>query len=160
MWYAIYVKSGKEDTVAFHLKNAGLEVINAKLKIKKFKNNRLLEVVEPLFPCYIFAEFDKDKYYHMIKYTRGVRYIVGKNNPLAVSEDIINAIKENMNENDLVVIKPRKFSKGERVIVREGPLKNFYGIFEKELQGPQRVMILLEALNFKVEINGSYLDVG
>ncbi len=159
MWYAIYLKSGKEDSVSSHLKNAGIEVINAKLKIKKFKNNRLTEVIEPLFPCYIFANFDKDKYSHMITFTRGVRYIVGKSNPLVVSEDIIQAIKENMNENNFVIIKPRKFSKGEKVIIKEGPLKNFYGIFEKELKGPERVMILLETLNYKVEIDGSYLEI-
>ncbi len=159
MWYAIYLKSGKEDSVSSHLKNAGIEVINAKLKIKKFKNNKLTEVIEPLFPCYIFANFDKDKYSHMITFTRGVRYIVGKSNPLVVSEDIIQAIKENMNENNFVIIKPRKFSKGEKVIIKEGPLKNFYGIFEKELKGPERVMILLETLNYKVEIDGSYLEI-
>lgn len=158
MWYAIYLKSGKEDSVSSQLKKIGIEVINAKLKIKKFKNNRLTEVIEPLFPCYIFADFDKDKYSHMITFTRGVRYIVGKSNPLVISEDIIQAIKENMNENNFVIIKPRKFSKGEKVIIKEGPLKNFYGIFEKELKGPERVMILLETLNYKVEIDGSYLE--
>ncbi|NWF98326.1 MAG: hypothetical protein HXY52_05245 [Nitrospirae bacterium] len=159
MWYAIYVKSGKEDTVSSHLKNAGIEVINARLRIKKFKNNKLTEVIEPLFPCYIFADFDKDKYSHMITYTRGVRYIVGRQNPIVVHEEIIKAIKENMNEDSFVIIKPHKFKKGEKVLIREGPLKNFYGIFEKELKGSDRVMILLETLNYKVVINGTYLEI-
>ncbi len=159
MWYAIYVKSGKEDTVTSHLRNTGIEVVNAKIKIKKFRNNQLTEVIEPLFPCYIFANFEKEKHAHMITYTRGVRYIVGKNNPVVVSEDIIDAIKENMGEDDFVIIKPRKFTRGEKVIIKEGPLKNFYGIFEKELKGPERVMILLETLNYKVEIDGMYLEI-
>lgn len=78
MWYAIYTKPRKEDSVAFQLQNIGIEVLNPKLKLKKYKNNRFLEVIETLFPCYLFAHFEKDKYSHLITYTKGVRYIVGK----------------------------------------------------------------------------------
>ena len=61
MWHAIYTKTKKEDSVAFRLQNIGVEVLNPRLKSRKFKNNRLIEVIEPLFPCYFFARFDTDK---------------------------------------------------------------------------------------------------
>jgi transcriptional antiterminator RfaH len=72
MWYAIYTKPGKEDIVAFRLQGIGLEVLNPKLKIRKYKRNKLVDVTEPLFPCYLFANFDKEKFTHLITYTRGV----------------------------------------------------------------------------------------
>jgi transcriptional antiterminator RfaH len=84
MCYAVYTKPKKEDSVAFLLQNRGLEVLNPKIKSRKFKRNKLTDVVEPLFPCYIFANFDKYKYVHLITYTRGVRYIVGKKSSVAV----------------------------------------------------------------------------
>jgi transcriptional antiterminator RfaH len=158
MWHVIYTKAKKEDSIAFRLQNIGIEVLNPKIKFKKFKRSRLVEVIEPLFPCYIFASFEKDKYAHLITYTRGVRYIVGKTNPVVVQDEIINTIKQGM-ENNIVVVKPFRFAKGDKVLIKDGPFKDFYGIFEKELKGPERVMILLNAIQCRLELDGSLLSV-
>ena len=157
MWFAIYTKSGKEDSVAHRLSGIGIEVLNPRLKTKKYKRNKLVEVIEPLFPCYLFAHFDKEKYAHLITYTRGVRYIVGKKNPIIVYDELIDAIREEMEEGGLIVIKPGRFEKGDKVLVREGPFKDFYGIFEWEIKGNERVMILLEAIHYKIELDKHYL---
>ncbi len=159
MWYAIYTKAGKEDSVTFLLRNAGIDVLNAKLKSSRFRRNRLVEVIEPLFPCYIFADFEKEKYAHMITYTRGVRYIVGKQNPIIVSDEIVSAIKDNMEQDDIIIPRPQKFCRGDRVLIKDGPFKNFNGLFERELRGPERVMILLDALHCRLEIAGRLLAV-
>jgi transcriptional antiterminator RfaH len=159
MWYAVYTKPKKEVSVAFHLRNIGIEILNPKLRSKKYRENRFLEVVEPLFPCYIFANFEKDKYSHLINYTRGVRYIVGKNNPVIVHDEIIKAIREGMVEDDVIVVKPQSFRKGDRVSIREGPFKDFCGVFEREIKGSDRVMLLLSTLNYKIELDGSFLAV-
>lgn len=151
-WYALYTKPRNEDVVAYQLKGIGIEVVNPKLKSKKYLRNKLSEVIEPLFPCYLFAYFDS-KYFHMISYTRGVRYIIGKTNPIAVPYEIVNTLKEQMDEGNIVVIKPQKFEKGNRVLIKDGPFKDFYGIFERETRGLERVMILLEAINCRLEID-------
>ena len=158
MWHAIYTKPGKEDTVAFRLQGIGIEVLNPKLKSKKYKRNKIVEVLEPLFPCYLFANFDKEKYTHLITYTRGVRYIVGKRNPIVVFDEIINTIKGSMEEGNIVVVKPQRFEKGVRVLIKEGLFKDFYGIFEKKVKGHERVMILLETLNYKLELDSWVLN--
>jgi transcriptional antiterminator RfaH len=157
MWFAIYTKSGKEDSIAHRLSGIGIEVLNPRLKTKKYKRNKLVEVIEPLFPCYLFAQFDTEKYAHLITYTRGVRYIVGKKNPIIVYDELIDAIREEMEEGGLIVIKPGRFEKGDKVLVREGPFKDFYGIFEWEIKGNERVMILLEAIHYKIELDKHYL---
>jgi transcription antitermination factor NusG len=158
MWYAIYTKPGREDSVAFLLKNIGIDVLNPKLKSKKYKKNRLIEAVETLFPCYLFAEFNKQQYAHLITYTRGVRYIVGKKDPIRVHEDVIVAIKEGMKENGIIIIKPFRFDRGNRVLIKDGPFKDFYGIFEREIKGPERVMIFLSTLNYRLELDGCFLS--
>lgn len=157
MWYAIYTKPGKEDTIAYRLEGLGIEVLNPKIKFKKYRRNKLAEVVEPLFPCYLFANFEKEKYTHMITYTRGVRYIVGKTNPIVVHDEIIDTIKEGMEAGNIIVVKPRRFSKGERVLVKEGPFKDFCGIFERETRGPERVMVLLDMIHCKLELDSCLL---
>jgi transcriptional antiterminator RfaH len=159
MWYAIYTKAGKEDSVTFLLRNAGIDVLNAKLKSSRFRQNRLVELIEPLFPCYIFADFEKEKYAHMITYTRGIRYIVGKQNPIIVSNEIITAIKDNLKQDNLIIPRPLKFCMGDKVLIKDGPFKNFIGIFEREIRGPERVMVLLDAINYRLDIDGCLLEV-
>ncbi|OGW40709.1 MAG: hypothetical protein A2Y97_07635 [Nitrospirae bacterium RBG_13_39_12] len=157
MWYAIYTKPGKEDSVATRLEGIGIDILNPKLKTKRYKRHKLAEVIEPLFPCYLFAKFDKEKYTHLITYTRGVRYIVGKRNPIVVYDEIISTIKEGMDEGNIIVIKPHRFEKGDRVLIKEGPFKDFYGIFEKDIKGPDRVMILLDAIHYRIELDNYLL---
>ncbi|MBM4146618.1 MAG: hypothetical protein FJ240_10185 [Nitrospira sp.] len=159
MWYAVYTKPKKEDSVAFFLQNIGLEVLNPKIKFRKFKRNKLTDVIEPLFPCYLFVNFDKDKYTHLVTYTRGVRYVVGKKNPVAVQDEVVNAIKDGIEDNNLIVIKPSAFKNGDKVLIKDGPFKDFYGIFEKEIKGHERVMILLETMQCRVELDSYFLAV-
>ncbi len=156
-WYAIYTKPGKEDSVTFRLQGIGIEILNPKLKSKRYKRNKLIEVIEPLFPRYLFANFEKEKYSHLITYTRGVRYIVGKSNPIVVHDEIINTIKEGMEDGNIVVIKPGRFQKGDRVMIKEGPFKDFYGIFERETKCPERVMVLLEMIHYRLELDSCFL---
>jgi transcriptional antiterminator RfaH len=157
MWYAIYTKPGKEDSIAIRLQGIGIDVLNPKLKSRKFRQSRLAEVIEPLFPCYLFADFEKDKYTHMITYTRGVRYLVGKQNPIVVHEEVINTIRKNISYDNIVIIKPQQFEKGDAVIIKDGPFKHFSGIFESEIRGPDRVMILLDTLSCRLELDSYYL---
>lgn len=156
MWYAVYTKPRQEDSVASLLQRIGIEVLNPKLKSRKYKRSRILEVIEPLFPCYIFADFEKDKYSHLITYTRGVRYIVGKSNPITVHDEIIDTIKEGM-EGNLVIVKPRRFLSGDKVIIKDGPFKEFYGIFEREIKGVERVMIFLNTIQCRLELDSCFL---
>ncbi len=156
-WYAIYTKPGKEDSVASCLQDISIEVLNPKLKSRKYRRNKVVEVIEPFFPCYLFANFEKEKYSHLITYTRGVRYIVGKSNPVVVHDEIINTIKEGMEDGKIVVIKPLRFEKGERVLIKDGPFKDFYGIFERETRGTERVMLLLEIMHCKLELDSCFL---
>ncbi|MDH4232712.1 MAG: hypothetical protein OEW04_11875 [Nitrospirota bacterium] len=150
-WYAIYIKPNCEDSTAQQLRNAGIEVLNAKIRTKKYFRGKYKQVIEPLFPSYLFARFDCERHGHMIRYTRGVKYVVGRQNPLVVPKALIETIKQRM-QDDIVTPAPEKFENGERVLIREGPFANFFGIFEREVPGKERAMILLEALHYKLEI--------
>lgn len=150
-WYAIYTKPRCEESTARLLNKAGIETLSPRIRVVKRVRNRYIDVVEQLFPSYIFASFDREEHSHMIKYTRGVKYIVGKENPLVVHSEIIEAIKVRM-EGDIVVQAPEDLIKGDRILIKEGPFKDFYGVFERDLPGKKRSMILLDALHCKLEI--------
>lgn len=150
-WYAIYTKPRAEESTARLLINAGIETLNPKIRIRKYTRKKYTEVVEQLFPCYIFAFLDREKHIHMISYTRGVRYIVGKERPIEIPPELIEALRERM-EGDVVIPVPENFEPGDRVQVKEGPFMDFYGIFERNISGRERVMILLDVLHVKLEV--------
>lgn len=159
MWHAIYTKHGKEDAVTSRLRHIGIEVLNPKLRSRKFKRSKLAEVIEPLFPCYLFANFDRNKYSHLIKYTRGVRYVVGKNNPVIVQDEVIEVIRDGMEDGDIVVVEPQRFEKGDAVFIKDGPFRDLCGIFEREIKGAERVLILLNTIYCRVELDSCCLAV-
>ena len=150
-WYTIYTKPKAEDSTNRLLSNVGIETLNPKIRIQKYMRGKYSDVIEQLFPCYIFACFDRNTQSHMIKYTRGVRYIVGKESPITVPHEIINAMRERM-EGEILVPPKEDFEKGDRVLIKEGPFRNFYGIFEGKLSGRERAMVLLDALHVKLDI--------
>jgi transcription antitermination factor NusG len=137
-----------------------IEILNPKLKRKRFIRGRWIETVEDFFPCYIFLRLDINRYYRTVKYTRGVRKFVGDSSgiPYVVDMSIIESIKERMREG-FVEILSTELRPGDRVIIRDGPLSGFEGIFLKELKPKERVLILLNAIQYKarVEIDRSLL---
>ena len=158
-WYAIYTKPGAEESVTRLLSNAGIETFNPKIRVRKYLRKKYTDVIEQLFPCYIFASFDPGTHSHMIRYTRGVRYVVGKDYPIVVPPAMVEAIRERM-EHGIVRPEVEKFEKGDRVLIKEGPFRDFCGIFERNLSGRERVVIFLEALFCRVEIESFSIKKG
>jgi transcriptional antiterminator RfaH len=155
-WYAVYTKAKSEEAVISLLNQAGIETLNPKIRVRKFWRGRYTDVVEQLFPGYIFAFFDAESQGHLVRYTRGARYVVGKERPLAVPPEVISAITERM-QDGVVTPVSEEFRKGERVQIKEGPFKDFYGVFERNVSGKQRAMILLETLYCRVEVENRAL---
>jgi len=156
-WYVIYTKPRHEDIVSKRLRTAGIDVISPKIRSTRSIKNKIVESMEPFFPCYVFGRFDKNKHFHMVSYTRGVRYIVHKNNPTEVEDCVIDPIVENMKDGDEVVIRPPELQKGDNILIRSGPFKDYRGVFEREMRSSQRVMILLDAISCRMTLESRSL---
>lgn len=156
-WYAIYTKPGCEARVSSRLYGSGFRVLNPLLKERKLYRRKLREVVSPLFPCYIFAELDLQAHYRLVKYTRGVRQIVGNEAaPQPVPGQIIDSILSRM-ENGLISVRREEFSPGECVSIKGGAFEGFEALFEREMGSSERVSILLKALNARITLDRALL---
>jgi transcription antitermination factor NusG len=137
-----------------------VEVLNPKLKRKRYIRGRLAEVIETLFPSYVFIKINLMAHYRMVKYTRGVRRFVGDNsgNPMVVDEDIINLIKKRTH-GGVLTLDQTQFREGDEVLIKDGPFTGFKGIFKKEINAGERVMILLKTLAYQanIEIDRNFL---
>ncbi len=147
-WFVVNTKPKNENRASHNLVSGGYEVLNPRLRVRKYREGRFTEVVEAMFPNYIFVKFHPVDDFHMVKYARGVKTIItfgGRMIPL--QEQFISFIRGRLVEG-VARIEKRRFKKGEKVFIKDGPFKGLEGIFERELEGEERVMILLEGINY------------
>lgn len=155
-WYLAYTKPKSEDNVAYRLTSAGFEVLNPKIMERKYYRRKITEVTSALFPCYIFVRFDKLKSYHLIRYTRGIKWVLrNENGPAEVPDRIVGSIAGRMN-GGVIEVRPQ-FTPGETVLVKGGPFEGFSAVFEREMSGIERVSILLKAVNVRLVIDRSMI---
>jgi transcriptional antiterminator RfaH len=153
-WYVIHTHLKQEDRACSNLKVLGVPTFNP--KIRERCNNRFVNaltyVTKPLFPRYIFAQFDINDLYHKVRFTRGIYSVVSFGEvPTSIDEKIITMIQANIKEDGFVRF-VEEIRTGDRVIVKDGPLKNFAGLFEREMKDTDRVRILLETVSYQAHI--------
>jgi transcriptional antiterminator RfaH len=151
-WFVVSTKPKNEERASANLAYGGFEVFAPKLKLRKYREGRFVPVVEFMFPNYIFVRFDPVDDYHLIKYTRGVRSVIHFGDKITPLPDDFIAFIKDRTKDGVAEITKRSFEKGERIMVQEGPFKGLSGIFEKELDGKERVAILLEGISYSARM--------
>jgi transcriptional antiterminator RfaH len=153
-WYAIHTHPKEEDRAANNLNAWNVETFNPKIRERRLSPFTGTPIYEKrnLFPRYLFARFDAGILLSKIVFTRGVRQVVSfGNGPIPIEDAIINFIKERMDKDGL--INPgEEFKRGDLVTVQNGLLGELSGIFEREIEGTDRVRILLNAINYQASI--------
>jgi transcriptional antiterminator RfaH len=113
----------------------------------------------PLFPGYIFARFDAAKVLHNIHYTRGVAHVVSFGGvPARIPDEVIAEICSRMNEEGVVRQAP-VLTPGDEVVIQSGFLREFAGVFEREIPGSRRVQILLATLAYSAHLQLPSIEV-
>lgn len=149
----IQTKSSQEDLAAFNLSRLDLEILNPKLKEEKSVWGNSKSTLKPLFAGYIFAKFNADKYFHTIQYTRGVKRILHFGMSLfPVEEDIIQSIQSRINKEGFIEVKKKALSAGSKVLIKDGPMSGFNGIFERETSDKKRVIVLLDIMGVRAQV--------
>lgn len=145
-WFVINTKPKKEFQVERLFSEGGFEFYYPKFK----HENR----IKPFFPGYGFLIFDFPSQYQLVKYTRGVKRVVGnKEGPIPIPETVIQEIKAREVNGLIELEKHGEAPKvGDEIEVVEGPLKGLKGIFKKELGDKERVMILLSYVSYQGQL--------
>ncbi len=145
-WFVINTKPKKELHVAKLFAEGGYTCY-----IPVYRQDKR---VTPFFPGYGFLRFNFPDDFQTVRYTRGVKRVVGDNNgPIPIPDEAIDRIRareidgliefEKHGETPLV---------GDEIEVVEGPLKGLRGIFKKELGDKERVMILLSYVSYQGQL--------
>ena len=150
-WYVIRTHPKQEARANLNLREEGVETFYPKVRERRYNQftGAPSFVTKALFPRYTFARFIAGKLKHKICYTRGVHSIVGFGpSPAPVDDYVIEIIKSRMDETGFVNING-ELSAGDKVIIKNGPLKSFMGMFERQVKASDRVIILLTAINYQ-----------
>jgi transcriptional antiterminator RfaH len=153
-WFIICSKPKQEFDAEKNLRTLDINVYLPVYKKKIKKNKIKIERVTPLFSGYLFAQFEIQEFYQKVKYTRGVKTILGYSESLwTISDDKIQDIKSREN-NGLVVLRRKEslLSKGDRILIDEGDFEGWEGIFQEELPDQERAIILLTSVKFSSKL--------
>jgi len=152
-WQVIQSKPHHEERVAVQLKEqAGLDVYFPKIEVFSPRKGQRVKVVKPLFPSYLFARLLMPDEWKLVTYTRGVARMLGSWKETSWIDDaVMDAIRARENEKDRL-IHYYHFKPSESVVVKSGPLKDLYGIFERYVDDRGRVRILLSLIGYQASV--------
>jgi transcription antitermination factor NusG len=156
-WYAVQVRSQHEDIVARHLRVRGLEAFLPLYRQQHRWSDRFKELELPLFPGYVFCQFDPRNRLPVLT-VPGVVHVVGAGkNPVPIDETEIAALQAAVKSG--LPRQPWPFLEiGQRVRIENGPLCGIEGIL-LGFRGHQRLVLSITLLqrSVAVEMNEEWI---
>ena len=142
-WFVLNTKPKKEFQVERLFEEGGLDFYCPRYIQETRK--------KPFFAGYGFIYFDYPAQYKLVKYTRGVKRIIGnQDGPIPIPEEVIQQIKQREIDGYIELEKYGGIPEiGDEIEVMEGPMKGLRGIFRKELSEKERVVILLNYVSYQ-----------
>jgi transcriptional antiterminator RfaH len=143
-----------------HLQNQGVDCYYPTHRVSKIRNGKRGLITEPLFPSYIFIQFNSQTgpSFTSIRSTRGVVDFVRKGNtPIEVEASLICDLK-NLTLHDNIEQKAPQL--GDVIKIKRGQFSDVEAVFY-EPDGDTRSVMLINLINTqtKVSIENKDLDL-
>ncbi|MCM0612650.1 transcription/translation regulatory transformer protein RfaH [Marinobacter sediminum] len=148
-WYALQYKPAQGDRALTHLQNQEVSCFFPKVLVEKIKGGKRTQVLEPLFPGYLFVNLEQtDSMWAKLRSTRGVLRVVGfGGKPAAIGADVIEHIKQGLES----VAEQGGIRPGQSVQLSEGPFEGINAIFQS-YDGEVRAIVLINFMQQRQEV--------
>jgi transcriptional antiterminator RfaH len=159
-WYVIQTNPREEGRALHYLEEKGVETFFPRIQIVRYRAVKVGTAIRPMFPSYIFGHFQAHDELPYVRWTRGVKRILGPDDePVPVPDEAIDLIREQVDQRGVAKV-GRRLKPQERVRIRSGPFKDLLGIFEREIDDQGRVEILLNLIGYqaRVQIHESLVE--
>ena len=150
-WYCVRTHAHQENRAAGNLRAWQLETFFPKIKQQRRNqySGAITTLTKPLFPRYLFVKFDLERLLHKVSFVRGVQNVVSFGGvPIPVEDEIIQFFQARTDEAGFVRmgddLKP-----GDKVVMKGGVLDSLVGVLEHEMNDEDRVVVLLQAINYQ-----------
>jgi len=163
-WYVVHTYSGFEEKVKLtieekverqELKEKIARILIPTERVIELKAGKKKESDKKFYPGYILVEMDMDDAtWHLIRSTPRVTGFVGGSKPIALSEEEVDVILQQLEKGPVPQVKTQ-FQKGESVRIIDGPFTNFIGNVEDVDidHGRLNVMVSIFGRQTPVELN-------
>lgn len=153
LWYVVRTKPYKEALVEHVLRDVVSEVFCPRIVVRVRAGVRVQRRVTAMFPSYLFARLEIESAGKAVRYSRGVRdFVRSGGSPQVVAPTIIAALQARIWPTGVYEPPPIRFNPGERLRIDHGPLSGLQVIFEREMDGPERVAVLLSEVRFAARV--------
>ena len=147
-WYLIYTKPHKEPQVNRLLQEREIETFFPVVQLERGYGRGIR--AEPFFPHYLFFRVNLQREdANGLQWLAGVRSIVHfDGQPAVVPEEIVVDLRQRLLPYEEKVLHPGewRFQPGEEVDIVKGPFAGWEAVFQKGLNGKDRVQVLLHIL--------------
>ena len=152
-WYAIHTRSHFEQKVFDGLIGKSIEAFLPKIQVMSRRKDRRKKILVPLLPGYVFVKTDLEVTEHLkIVKTPGIVRLIGfKGKPVPANEEEISSLMV-LNGTDKTVQNREYISKGDRVMIMEGPLKGLVGFFIHHTGKKNKVVVSVDLLQRSLEV--------
>jgi transcriptional antiterminator RfaH len=125
----------------------GIEAFFPRLKAPQKIRGRTVTVIEPVFPCYIFARFDLGISLHQVRFAFGVRGVIsfGDQWP-TIPDSEISSLREAFGTCEILDRPLPELPPGTEVDIVNGPFQGLRAVVSYYMPAAQRVKILVEML--------------
>ncbi len=148
-WYLLYCKRGQLLRAKEHLERQQVNCLTPMITLEKMMRGRRTPVSEPLFPNYLFIQFDPERIHTTtISATRGVSHFVRFGPHLATVQPEV--IQQLMTQPMPEVRDPQTPYNGDMVVITQGIFEGFEAIYT-EPDGEARSLLLLNLINQRVK---------
>ena len=151
-WFILQFKPNAHRQATKNLNRQGFATFLPLLENTSRKASRFINSTRPLFPGYMFIEFDREKSdWYKINNTYGVSRLVTFDTFLKSIPTII--IDNLMSRCDVSgkLLTVEKFKKGDNVKILNGPFSNFIATVET-YETEQRIWVLMDLMGRKAKI--------
>jgi transcriptional antiterminator NusG len=147
-WYALHTRSRFEQKVYDGISGKSLEVFLPRVQVMSRRKDRRKKILVPLLPGYLFVHFDMnpETYWDIVKTTGVVRMIGFEGKPVAAREEEIASLMI-LDGTDRTVQNRAYMSRGDRVMIMEGPFKGLVGFYLRHKGQSKKVVVSIELLH-------------
>lgn len=160
-WYCIHTRPKKEAQVASYFHTVlGLQTYFPRIREQRVIRRVRRTVTGPLFPRYLFCQFDPSGSYRAVRFAPEVLDIVHQGDrPALVRETLIDDLKGWAGDAiDVITLHP-PLQAGDQVEITDGPMRGLRAVIVRANDGQDRVAILLSILECGAQMNVSRSDL-
>jgi len=162
MWHVLHVAPNGESQVCKYLGLHGIEGYAPQFPAPpRTKPGSVRDRKQRwVFPGYVFLKIAEGfANWDLIRWAPGVRRMLQEDGaPGTIDDAIVSHVRQRLAERSLMPIRPT-FQRGQSVVIQSGPFRMVDAIFEKNLDAPARVQILVHLLGrpLAVEVDPAIL---